>query len=267
MKAGTADISPVSLFDAAVFDIDETFNVSTHLKEHFLTSFQNAAKQTVLVHSQQQVLSNAQLSLKGIAESSIKEAEKNILGILYRQGVISVVSAAEQILKASFNDLLDANLEEIDKKDKFEIDFDELKIIGFKTDREYWVEKITNELYGGKNPQEKLNFQNVKATENLLKSYFKIDLAQFEKYESVAREVHYFYQVRHILLHNGGYIDQRFIDNLSAAGISTSELSKNLGKKLLVQEKQYRLSKDCFFSFFAMLEGAIQFRGLRVVES
>jgi hypothetical protein len=255
--------SPVSLFLEATSDIDQIFSVSQRMKDFFVSSLQNAAKEPGLQRSNVQVLNNASATLQTIGEGSIKEAEKDILSLLYRQGLISVVSA-EQILKASFNGLLRANLEKIKKFEKINIDFQELKDIEFKTDREFWVRKLIEELYGGKNPQEKLNFQNIKAIEDLLLSYFNISLAKVEGYDKVAKQAHYFYQLRHILVHNAGYIDQRFIDNLKTAEIKMPGVE--VGEKLDIRSKNYEGSKKCFFNLFVILESLVESKNLIVGE-
>ena len=257
--------SLLTVFTKSTEALDDVFKVSTRLREHFAQSLGNAAKAPGVSNSQAKVLENAKLALEKVRDSSISEAEAHIMGVLYKFAITSIVSIAEQLVKTAFENLIVGNISKLDKPEKFTLTLEELKRVGFKTNDRFWSEQIINDLHGSKNPQEKLNFQNIRAVENLFRDYFGMDFREFESYDTLEREIHFFYQVRHILVHNGGYIDDRFINNLKKSGLDVQKYKKD--DLIVVGLEDYAQCKDVFNTLFALIEFLAEQKGLVIVDA
>lgn len=255
----------LDVFISSTDDLDRVFNVSKLLREHFARSMDSAIKLSGVSNSQKQVLTNNRTVLERVRDGSINQAESEIMEILYRFAIASIVSTSEQLLKSAFEGLVAGNLAKLSRPESFSLTLSDLKSVGFRTDERFWSQQIINDLHGSKNPQEKLNFQNLKAVENLFKEYFGIDFNSVERYPDMAREIHLYYQIRHILAHNGGYIDDRFIKNLDKAGIPTQKYKK--GEMVDLTEQDYTNCKGAFTKFFEMIEALIRKAELSVFET
>ena len=261
MSSAVTGSNIVTVFEENIVGIDSAFKVSELIQNHFVASFEHAIKNPGIARSQVQQISNAKNVLESIRKTSISDAEKEVLGSLYKFGVISIVAVAEQLLKSVFNSLLLSNLENIKKPEKITVDLTRLKDSKFITDKQFWLEEILNDLYGAKNAQEKLNFQNIKAVDSLFKEYFDINLSDAQNYDSISRSIHLYYQIRHILVHNAGYVDDRFLHNIKSAGIKTRYTS---GELLLIGKKRYEDCKTSFTNLFFMIEALVEQKGIQV---
>lgn len=255
----------LTVFTKSIDELDEVFRVSTHLRQHFAQSLEGAIKAPGLSNSQTNILNNAKLALEKVKDSSIAESEAKIMGVLYKFAITSIVSIAEQLVKTAFENLVIGNIGKLDKPERFTLTLEELKHANFKTDSQFWAEQIINDLHGSKNPQEKLNFQNIKAIESLFRDYFGMDFREFEHYDILEQEMNFFYQVRHILVHNGGYIDKRFINNIKTSGSDVS--GYKIGNLITVSSEEYAQCKDAFNTFFALIELLAEDKGLEIADA
>ena len=72
--------------------------------------------------------------------------------------------------------------------------------------------------------------------------------------DQLSQNIHMFYQVRHIIVHNAGHIDRRFLANLGAAQMM-SEYKE--GEIIKLEKIQYEDCKRCFKEFFESVEESI----------
>jgi len=257
------ETSVVTVFEANIAIIDDAFKVSSLVQDHFIASLNSAISSPGITRSQAQLITRAREALENIRETSISRAESEVLSSLYRFAIISVVAVAEQLLKSVFNGLLLKNLETINKPDRLSIELQTLKDKHFSTDRQFWVTQILDELYGTKNAQEKLNFQNIKAIQSLFNEYFGLNIADANGYSAIEKKVHLYYQIRHILVHNAGYVDERFLHNLEVANIPISDYS--VGALVAVGRSQYEDCKQSFSSLFYIIEALAERMSLEIV--
>src|SRR5687768_16597090 len=126
--------------------MEDVFRVSMLLREHFAKSLDVAAVNPGITNTQRTRIENSKRALMSIKETSIMSAEKDIMGILYRFAVITTVSVAEQLLKSLFAGLVEGNVENLDKPEKFTLTLRDLKEAQFKTDKKFWATQILNDL-------------------------------------------------------------------------------------------------------------------------
>lgn len=239
--------------------VERIFEVPDLLRKLFIDSFETATKALELPHTSATVLNNQKKVLGNISQTTMEKARDEYYSILYEDTIIFIVSTAEQILKGAFNELVQNNLGKLTLDDEFTVKFEDLKKNNFETDKVYWANIIIEEIHGMRSPQEKLNFQNILAIEDLLKKYFGI---KFENntYRNTANRAHYFFQVRHILAHNAGIVNDRFVNNVSKVGVVINE--KDYGKKIILARKHYDECKYVFGSLFYHIDQEIKKRSL-----
>ena len=230
--------------------MDVIFETSSILKSIYDSALKKLIEQNK-VFSQQQVLNNALNTLNNIEDESIINAESEAWKKLYPQALIIIVSIAEQLFKDTFEELIAKNLEKLSVLDEKPIKFKELRDKSFNFSREDWIELAVKTIYGDNNPTERINFQNVISIKEIFNKYFDISL---DISDDLQKEIHFFYQVRHLIIHNSSKVDSRFIKNLAKAGITKSFVQN---EKILVCKEDYENCKNAFLTYFEMLENSI----------
>lgn len=169
-------------------------------------------------------------------KGTVDESQLEISNQLYVQGLVLLVGAAESITKEMFRALLMKNIRKISIKRNIMLPID--KVLKADTD-EQLAELILGVLEGEGNPAEKLNFQNMKQLQGIMKSYLDIELS-----DDLMIELHEYWQIRHVVIHNASIIDQQFVDNLKKAKIPA--------EKYVVSEK-IEVTKTDYDKCFALL--------------
>ncbi len=242
-------------FKKNVDDIDSIFTTSKRIKkihQKALKKVKDDKGFIKLSYKVRQSVKNFIEASSKVTESSIAASEEESWSMLYSQGITLIVSAAEQQLKTLFDQLLKQNLSEVENLDKKEISLKKIRERNFNLDQEDWFEVIRDELYSENNPSESLNFQNMQSIQGIFEGYFNINL---DLGEDLRKRLHKYYQIRHIILHNNSKVDQRFLDNLEAADISTE--GYNLGEQIILKESDYKDAKEAFMDFFEKLQKVV----------
>jgi hypothetical protein len=128
----------------------------------------------------------------------------------------------------------------------------EIAARGYEMKREDWAELILAKIYDSKNPEEKINFQNIKSIEGIFKGYFSITIDIQRIFE---QKIHLYHQIRHVILHNNSKIDERFISNVNKAGINITPNS--LGNRVVMTSSEFNDCKEVFKQFFIDLEQSL----------
>ena len=174
-------------------------------------------------------------------KGTVDERQLEISNQLYSQGLVLLVGAAESITKETFRTLLIKNIRKVSIKRNVTLPVD--KVLKAETD-EQLAKLILEVLEGEGNPAEKLNFQNMKQLQGIMKSYLGIELS-----DDLMTELHEYWQIRHVIIHNASIIDQQFIDNLKKAKVPTQRYA--IGEKIKVTRADY---DKCFTLLILLFE-------------
>lgn len=246
----------VGEYNNSIQGLEPIFEVPEQLRRLFVEAFDRAINTEDLPNSVKQRLTNQQAVFLNIRDGTLGTARKKYLGQLYEYGVIFVSSVSEQILKSVFNNLIIGNLARIKLETEFTVSYTDLKQNNFQLDEAYWASLLVSDLFDSKNPQEKANFQNLKAVESLFKNYFGIDFLKNDGYLELSKKIHLYFQMRHILVHNQGIIDDRFLANITKAGIQTAPRFAE-GQRLRITRTHFEECKSTFYDFFKFLDSEI----------
>ena len=218
-----------SQFQASAAEIDSIFESYRELHRIYAASFAGLEKELDGLPSQyKQKVGNAKKAFNNV-KGTVSGKQLKISDQLYVQGLVLLVGAAESITKEMFHRLLICNIRKITLKDNVSLPVN--LILKASTDEDL-AELIFSKLSDEGNPTEKLNFQNMKQLQGIMKSYLKINLP-----DDLMTELHEYWQIRHTVIHNASIIDQRFIDNLKKAKISTEQYK--ISEKVVVTKEDY----------------------------
>lgn len=193
-------------------------------------------------------------------EQSANEQQKQISNKLHSQGLILLTGAAEALLKDAFEDLLTKNFVKVRSAKGINFTTIEIQEALLKaSDAQIPIESIstqlgkhiTKKLFNGKNPTEKINFQNIQTMRLVFEQYFGITFGTDMSLDSI----HRYWQVRHCLIHNNAVIDERFIHNVNQVKLLKSK--EALGKKVTVSKADYTKAREDFVNLFAYLSAQI----------
>lgn len=242
--------------------IDKIFESYVILHEIYSNSFSSLERQlTELTPSQQGKISRANEHFKTLSEGVTKR-QQEISGQLYSQGLILLTGSAESLIREFFKNLviLNPNCITESRAKEIKLSYDQIRGSANVSDK-YWLGKLLySELLAGKNPESKLNFQNVQQMQNIFKEYLGIEIQNSD----LTINLHRYWMIRHILIHNSGVIDERFINNLDKAGIDVS--SYKLGDEVTVTKDNYEECKNLYSELFRMLSSKIEESNLIVDE-
>lgn len=228
-----------SLFLASAAEVDSIFESFRELHSIYsssYTSLEQSLEKLPLQYENQ--VKNAHKAFDNTL-TTVKSRQKRISNQLYAQGLTLLVGNAESLTKEIFQTLLKLNIRKVNIKKNIELPLSD--VLKAKTD-EQLASLVLQVLVSEGNPAEKLNFQNMQQLQGIMKSYlgFNID-------DEIVIELHKFWQIRHVVIHNASIIDQKFIDNLSKARIPTTKYT--IGAKVKVTKKDY----DSCFSLLVLL--------------
>lgn len=230
-------------FQSSAAEVETIFESYRELHEIYTTAFGNLESKLgkLPVQYKNEVLKAKQLfsSIRG----TVSGRQTNISDRLYAQGLVLLVGNAETLTRELFKTLLIQNIRTLKFQRDILIPLSRLLEAG---DDASLGELVFSVLEEDKNPAEKLNFQNMKQLQGVMKNYLGIEVP-----DDYIKDLHEFWQIRHIVIHNSGVIDQRFIDNLKSAGIPT--LKYRLNVKVNVKKAEY----DRCFALLVLLFEAL----------
>jgi hypothetical protein len=188
-------------------------------------------------------------------QSTVQAEQDRISNLLYSQGLLLLIGSSESLIKEAFKTLIIKNVSKVNATN-VNFNFQELKLYLSSEDNGWLGDLLVQKLEEEKNPTEKLNFQNVQQVKGLFGSYFGVEINDDE----TLSRMHYYWQVRHILMHNKGRVDDRFLKNLSRAGINIERFS--LQTVISIAESDYNDCKLVLKTFFEKLSAGIKSAGL-----
>lgn len=185
---------------------------------------------------------------------TVGKEQERISSQLYSQGLVLLVGASESLLREAFRDLIINNIEKVKVKDTVTFTFSEV----IKNQGEKLASFVLGKIEDQKNPTEKLNFQNVKQMKGLFNDYFGVQFSESISFE----ELHRYWQIRHIVVHKRGEIDQKFLDNLKAAELDISRYK--LGENIEISSSDFDQCKISLQELFKNLDEEIKARTLKI---
>jgi hypothetical protein len=214
--------------------IDKLESTPSIIKHQAISALEHALNQQGISHQAKQALRNSKELLENLSDKSIKSNFK----IIYAQMCILAVSSLEAILKRYFeNAAIDSSNinREYEKLSNLKLSLKEI---------------FDNDLkFGGKigklilEKDNQINFQDLKSIKNVLKNYFMKDIVLDD---STEKNVCFYLEIRHLLVHKGGRVDDKFI---SATKVMNANI-KNYEKNDLVEldENDWKNIKISFLS-------------------
>jgi hypothetical protein len=255
INKGHNSTSCKDLFEAVVLNVDSIFETYHSLHDLYSTTITTLEDQ---VNNLPQNFINQVSRFKQVLDtckSTVGNEQEKISSRLYEQGLVLLVGSSESILRETFRTLVEKNLSKVTVKPNVAFTFEEVMGV-FEGDSDL-PGLVLAKLEDEKNPAEKLNFQNVKQMQGIFESYF----VGFKFPDSIEfEELHKYWQIRHIIIHNRGMPDQKFITNLQVVGLDTSKYK--LGKKIKIEQRDYEECKHILETLFLELDAQINKRDL-----
>jgi hypothetical protein len=236
--------------------IDSLFRSYQQLHDVYSQSFSDIGqKLSKLPQSFSAEVGKARTLLES-CKGTVDRKQGEISSQLYEQGLVLLVGSAESLLRESFRVLLKNNLDKVDKIKNVQFTFEEIRGITGSSDE--FPDLVLQKLEDEKNPSEKLNFQNVRQMAGIFKGYFGIDFDESVDFQNL----HKYWQIRHLVIHNRGLVDQKFLHNLSAAKIDVSIYK--IGDTVGLAKKDYDDCKRMLSALFENLDQKISKMKLKV---
>lgn len=241
----------VDKYNCNLDDIDEVFKVSNLIRDIVTKNLEKIDSSQIRA-DYAQIIRNTIQSIGSISDKSLENAEKPKDEKLYSLGIVMIVSLAEELLKDLFEKLVYENIEHIScilNKD-INLPLRAISDLNFTLSKDDWVKLVLDyQIYQQANPSQKINLQNIKSIEGMFKDYFGI-IIQIE--DIIRQRIHFYYQIRHLILHNNSKIDKRFLDNISKAGNDITDYK--VGEKITISENEYVECKELFKNLFCSIE-------------
>ena len=244
--------------------IEELFKQRVSNIDSIFTSFRDLHQMYSQMLSTANVNSNS-LTAFDRMKKSVATKQRQISSRLYAQAFILLTGAAEALLKDVFEDLLVKNFATITGASGLSFTTKELQqAIVDSVDSPAPLDDVSaalghltiSKIFKTKNPTEKINFQNVLTMKSTFLQYFAIDIPDSVGLSSI----HRYWQVRHVLVHNDGVIDERFRHNVKTVGLL--QVDDVLGKKIRATKKEFDQATTDFQALFRDLGALIASAGL-----
>lgn len=251
------NISVDSIFQEAAEEIDAIFNSFRDLHEIYKTSFDTLEESLdELPQAYRAKVNNAKKSFSNMA-GTVENKQNNISNKLYAQALVILMGNAESITKELFRNLLRQNVRSVNFKENMQIS---LKSVLAAANDADLANVVLQKLESESNPADKLNFQNILQMKGIFKGYLDIEVDN-----DVANSLNKYWQIRHLIIHNGSIFDQRCIDNINK---TDPEFAKRhtVGEKVAVSKTMYDACFTKLTFMFQGLDNEIQRLNLRYVH-
>lgn len=213
-------------------DLEQLIETPNRIQE-FGLSYLRAIDASKLSHSEKTKLHNSIRALENISQGSLK----NSFQIIYNQLCVLSVSLLSATLEQHFINYANSNWQQVNTSAK--------KLEELKISLKYLIEN--NLKFGGKfgkliiEKDNSIKFQDLNSTLRTYKEYFGLDIVLND---DVQKKIIFYQQVRHIIVHKGGIIDESFISATSYKRANIRNLK--VGDKVNLEEEDWSNLKDTF---------------------
>ena len=189
-------ITVSSQFQETAQEIESIFTSYNDLHSIYSGSIANI-KQSLdgLPYSNKQKIHNTEKAFNN-ALRSVNIKQKRISDQLYSQGLVLMVGNAESITREMFRNLVRNNIRKLKFAKDIALPFNRVAAANNDSDLGNIVLDILEE---DRNPSSKLNFQNMQQMKGILQNYLGIEVPVY-----LIKDLHEYWQVRHIIVHNSG---------------------------------------------------------------
>lgn len=207
--------------------LSETPNI---IRDHAVSGI-NLVLEQELNYQAKMKLQNLKQSLENISGSSVKENYK----IIYSQMCILAVSSLEATLKRYFLDFA-SKVENLNKDNR---KLEEIKITALDLLNEglNFTENFGQILL----ERETNSFQNLKLIKEVFKNYLSKEIKLSDEDEKC---LVYYLELRHILVHKGGKIDERFVNSTKVMDANLGNY--NIGNKVELDDEDWNTIEATF---------------------
>lgn len=221
-------------FNSDLDDIEKLISTPNLVRSLALSSLESLDL-SLLKYTDRQHVDNIKSAIKNISDKSLKQS----YNVIYNQTCVSAVSALEASLERYFVNYINSNWKNLNFSNDFgkiKISFQELKDLDFKITPNLGLLIL--------NKDSSVNFQDLKS---IIRSFDKYLNKNLNIESSLADNIIFYQQTRHVILHKNGIIDREFLEKSLIARQRFEE-----GEKIQLNESDWSLIKDSF-SFFASL--------------
>lgn len=193
-------------------------------------------------------------------EKSAREKSEEISESLHTQAFILMTGAVEALLKDIHEDLILENFTKLNNLTDVKFTIGDMKSILETSEQDNFVslklaERTIDQLSNaGKNPNEKVNFQNIQSMREHFKRLFALDIVIDD---SLVNNLASYWFKRHVLVHSAGITDKRYVSNMAQLGFSAEE-----GRNLKITKTEYETSKNDFCSMLDCIERELERKNL-----
>jgi hypothetical protein len=242
-----------SIFSEKLKEIDDLFEIPTTVSETCLgvinklsSDINNFPLLKNKVENLGRVITISKESITAIQ----KKSEEN----LSPQALVLLIGIVESLVKEIFDNLVRNNLEKTQDLEKYSLSAKELIELCLDPEKvkEVFIDLILSKIHGEKNPDVKVYFQNIQTIEGKFKTFFDIDL---QLGSDLRKQVHKWFQSRHIIVHNASKIESKFVHNLAQLQIAHKY---KVEEKLMISKEDYEQAKKDFAAFFLAIGKAIR---------
>lgn len=249
---------------AVLQSIEETFSARASNIDSIFSSFRELHEIYATAMTTANVNPNTVTAFQRSAKS-VARRQTQIANRLYTQGFVLMTGISEALMKDIFEDLVVRNFAVLGSAKNFEFSGEEIqRALRAASNTEVPLDvisvelgqRIIDKLYGSKNPNEKVNLQNITSMKAAFKDYFDIQIPSAEGLNAIHRA----WQERHVLIHNDGKIDERFRQNVRLVNLLTDE--DILGAEIVITKTKYKRMESDFMALFRDLDSLIRSKGL-----
>lgn len=248
-------------YEEVVSEIDKIFESYSTLHGLYSTVFDNLKKNLTDLAPAQEARVERSIEIFESQKRGVEARQVEISNQLYAQGLVLLVGSAESLLRESFKRMIVSNPNKITEKKagSVTLTFDEVRKA--VNENPVWLgELLYEKLRDEKNPEARLNFQNMQQLKNILKDFLGIDFNHSDLFQNL----HLYWQMRHIVIHNSSIIDERFIKNLQAAEIAVD--SYKIGSRISITKREYEDCQRLYKEMFEKLTESISSAGFDEVS-
>ncbi len=185
---------------------------------------------------QKNPIENAKKAIENIDNSSIQKS----YGIIHNQMCILAVSALSYVIEKYFCNYIVSNISSITYPKDIKLSLEELGEYSFK------IKENLGLII--KSRDNSINFQDVGSTVNTWDKYFnrKIELA-----EDLEKNIIFYQQCRHSLIHNSGVVDNHFLNKTNKRNANIKNYK--IGEAIQLDKQDWANINDFFIKFIDTL--------------
>ncbi|MDO8518097.1 MAG: hypothetical protein Q7S26_02295 [bacterium] len=220
-------------FERALGNIDELVAFPDRMRTYVIGTVSPLLKSSKIDYLERTKIQNIIKALEGVHNQSLRSSYK----IVYNQCCVLGVSALSAALERFFVQYAAQHHEEINQKQlsKIRISLSELSSLSYQP-QDHIGRIILNK-------DNTINFQDLQSTKRSFKDYFNVDITVEA---TIQKQIIFYQQCRHIIVHKGGIVDEEFISRLLIADANLKNFK--LGDEIQLYVHDWTKVKQSFMT-------------------